>query len=235
MVIILIRTVILYFVVLFTIRIMGKGELSKLDPFQLVILFMMAELAAIPIESIDVSLLSGATAIITLLFLEVTISILSMKSQKINRFFNGKPSMIIDKGQINIDELKSLRITIDDLTEQLRLKNISSVADVDYAVLEANGDLSVMPKAEKAPPVKKDLNPVPTPTVMPMVLISDGVLFQQNLKAFGQNEAYLKKQLMKYHVSHYAQVFLCFFDENKMLHVYLRDEKKGLIKEAKPQ
>lgn len=234
MVIILIRTVILYFLVLFVIRVMGKGELSKLDPFQMVILFMMAELAAIPIESLDISLLNGATAIVTLLFLEVIISIFSLKSQKVNNFFNGKPSVVIDQGKINNDELKNLRITINDLTEQLRLKNYPSIADVDYAILESNGDLSVIPKSEKAPLTQKDLNTNPPKTFMPMVLISDGILFSRNLKLFGQNENYLKKELLKYKVKEYSQVFLCFYDENKQLHVFLKDKNdQGLIKEAK--
>jgi Predicted membrane protein len=213
---------------------MGKGELSKLDPFQMVILFMIAELAAIPIESLDISLLNGATAIITLLFLEVVISILSLKSQKLNNFFNGKPSLIIEQGKINSDELKSLRITIDDLTEQLRLKNFPSISDVDYAILESNGDLSVIPKSDKAPLTKKDLNASPSKTFMPMVLLSDGVLFQKNLRMLGKNENYLKKELLKYKIKDYSEVFLCFFDENKQLHVYINDRNNsGLIKEAK--
>lgn len=230
MLIILIRTIILYFLVLFVIRVMGKAELSKMDPFEMVLLFMIAELAAIPIESLNIPLLNGAAAIITLLFLEVLISFLSMKSLKFNHFLNGKPSVLIDRGNINEKELKSQRITIDDLMEQLRLKNFPSLADIHYAVLEANGDLSVIPKSDKAPLTPKDMNIETSSTIMPMVLISDGVFYEKNLQALGKEESYLKKELSKAKITDYSQVFLCFFDEKRQLHVYPEGKNRNELK-----
>ena len=103
--IVLIRTFILYFIVLFAIRIMGKSELSKMSPFQMVVIFMIAELAAIPIESPTVSFISGVIAIFTLLFLQVLISYISIKSEKFKNFINGRPSVIIENGQINQEEM----------------------------------------------------------------------------------------------------------------------------------
>ncbi len=126
--IILIRTVILYMVILFVIRIMGKAELSKMSPFQLIVSFMIAELAAIPIESPDVSMITGVTAIFTLLFLQVFISFLSIKSERIKNIFSGTPSIIIDNGEINLKEMKKLRITTNDLLEQLRARGIRFAA-----------------------------------------------------------------------------------------------------------
>jgi len=232
LVIILIRTVILYFVVLFVIRIMGKAELSNLDPFQMVVLFMIAELAAIPIESTNIAVLNGVTAILTLLLLEVVISVIALKSEKFNNFINGKPSILIDKGKIDEKELVKLRITLDDLAEQLRLKNISSMADVDYAVLESNGDLSVIPKPEKRPLTPEDMNINMNDTVMPMILIADGSLYHNNLSRIEKDENYLKKELNKLNISDYSQVFLCFFDEDSQLHVYPKvKSKKGFMKE----
>jgi uncharacterized membrane protein YcaP (DUF421 family) len=231
MLIILIRTMILYFVVLFVIRVMGKAELSKMDPFEMIILFMIAELAAIPIESLDIPLLNGVAAILTLLFLEVSLSFLSIKSKRINSLLNGKPSVIIDKGRINEKELKSQRITLDDLMQQLRLKNYPSMADVDYAVLEANGDLSVIPKPEKAPLTPADMDLAASSEVIPMVLISDGALYQNNLKRFGKEETYLKKELLKAKITEYSQVFLCFCDEKGQLHVYPKGKSRKDLKE----
>lgn len=230
MLIILIRTIILYFVVLFVIRIMGKAELSKMDPFEMVLLFMMAELAAIPIESLDIPLLNGAAAIITLLFLEVTISFLSIKSSKINNFLNGKPSIIISRGNINDKELKNQRITIDDLMQQLRLKSYPSLADVDYAVLEANGDLSVIPKPDKAPLTPGDMNITSSSKILPMVLISDGVLYKNSLKMLGKEEGHLKKELSKAKISDYSQVYLCFYDEKGQLHLYPKGKSRKELK-----
>lgn len=233
MLIILIRTVVLYFIVLFVIRVMGKAELSKMDPFEMVVLFMIAELAAIPIESLDIPLLNGAAAILTLLFLEVSLSYLSIKSPKINKLLNGKPSIIIDRGNINEKELKNQRISIDDLMQQLRLKNYPSMADVDYAILEANGDLSIIPKPEKAPLTRNDMGFETSSTIMPMVLISDGELYQNSLKLLGKEESYLKKELLKAKLTDYSQVFLCFYDENRQLHVYPKGKsRKDLKKEV---
>ena len=110
--IVLIRTFILYFIVLFAIRIMGKSELSKMSPFQMVVIFMIAELAAIPIESPTVSFISGVIAIFTLLFLQVLISYISIKSEKFKNFINGRPSVIIENGQINQEEMRRLRTTL---------------------------------------------------------------------------------------------------------------------------
>ncbi|MEL7655663.1 MAG: DUF421 domain-containing protein [Bacillota bacterium] len=236
MLIILIRTIILYFLVLFVIRVMGKAELSKMDPFEMIILFMIAELAAIPIESLDIPLLNGAAAILTLLFLEVVLSFLSTKSQKVNKILNGKPSIIIDRGNINEKAMKDQRITIDNLMQQLRLKSYPSLADVDYAVLEANGELSVLPKSDKAPLTPKDMNITVSAKIMPMVLISDGTLYDNNLKILGKEESYLQKELSKIKITDYSQVFLCFYDENRQLHVYPKGKsRKELKKEVSLQ
>jgi uncharacterized membrane protein YcaP (DUF421 family) len=230
--IILIRTIILYFVVLFVIRVMGKAELSKMDPFEMIVLFMMAELAAIPIESLDIPLLNGAASIITLLFLQVSLSFLSMKSQIINNILNGKPSVLINRNNIDEKALKSQRITVDDLMEQLRLKNFPSPADVDYAVLEANGDLSVIPKAEKAPLTPKDMNVPASSQFMPMVLVSDGQFYDKNLQILGKDESYLKKELLKAKIEDYSQIFICYFDEKGQIHVYPKNEDKNeMLKE----
>ena len=220
MMIIMIRTVVLYFVVLFVIRVMGKAELSKMDPFEMVVLFMIAELAAIPIESLDIPLLNGAAAIITLLFLEVAISFLSLKSEKFNKLLNGGPSIIISHGKINNREMKRQRLTIDELMQQLRLKNFPSLADVEYAVFEANGDLSIIPKPGKAPLTPEDMGIPVSSKVVPTVLISDGHFYKENLEKLGKEESYLKKELLKVKLDDYSQVFLCFYDEKKALHIY---------------
>lgn len=212
---------------------MGKAELSKMDPFEMIILFMIAELAAIPIESLDIPLLNGAASIITLLFLQVTLSFLSTKSQKINTILNGKPSILIERGNINIKEMKAQRVTINDLMEQLRLKNFTSPADIEYAVLESNGDLSVIPKPDKAPLTPADMGLQTSSKIMPMVLISDGVFYKNNLKVLGKEESYLKKELLKVKITDFKQVFLCFYDENSQLHVFPKKAgSKGKLKEV---
>ena len=171
--IVLIRTVILYLVVLFVIRIMGKAELSKMSPFQLIVVFMIAELASIPIESPDVSMITGVAAIFTLMFLQVLISFISLRSEKFKKIFSGRPSVLIDKGEINVKEMRALRITINDLMEQLRIGGAPSINDVDFAVMESNGELSIIQKAEKRPLTAEDASIAADSEVMPAVFISD--------------------------------------------------------------
>ena len=231
MTIILIRTVILYFIVLFVIRIMGKGELSKMSPFQLIVIFMIAELASIPIESPDVSMITGVTAIFALLFLQVFISFISIKSEKLKNFFNGKPSVLINKGDINYKELNKLRITINDLMEQLRIGNMSAVSEVEYAVMESNGELSVIPKAGKKPLTAEDMSISKQPEIMPVVFISDGIIYSKNIYQSGWTEKQLAAELSKMNISDSRSVFLAFCDGSSKLHVYMHDKNKKTAKE----
>ena len=138
MLIVAIRTFVLYIIVLIAVSIMGKSELSKMSPFQFVIVFMIAELAAMPIDDPSTSLINGVMAIFTLMLLQVLISFFSIKSEKFKNLVSGKPSILIEKGKLNIKELKKLRITSTDLLEQLRLANCPSLSDVEYAIMEAN-------------------------------------------------------------------------------------------------
>lgn len=232
MAIILVRTIILYAIVLFTIRIMGKSELSKMSPFQLVIIFMIAELASIPIESSEVSLIKGAAGIFTLMFLQVLISMISIKSEKFKNFINGKPSILIEKGEINENELKKLRISLNDLLEQLRIENASSLSDVEYAVMESNGELSVIQKADKKPVTPGDMGIIKEPESMPLILISDGVLYRNNLLSLGWDEAYLKNQMAAADLTSYKEIFFAFSDEKKKLHIYVSSQDKKKAREV---
>ncbi|MCB6994321.1 DUF421 domain-containing protein [bacterium 210820-DFI.6.37] len=229
MAIILVRTVILYAIVLFTIRIMGKSELSKMSPFQLVVIFMIAELASIPIESSEASLIKGAAGIFTLMFLQILISIISIKSEKFKNFINGKPSILIEKGKINEQELKKLRISLNDLLEQLRIEDSPALSDVEYAVMESNGELSVIPKADKKPLTASDMGLSKEPEVMPLILIADGVLYRKNLLSIGWDEVFLKEQMAAVNLASYKEVFFAFCDEKKQLHIYISspDKKKA--------
>lgn len=232
MVIILVRTVILYLVVLFTIRIMGKSELSKMSPFQLVVIFMIAELAAIPIESPSVSLINGAVGIFALMFLQVLISMISIKSETFKNFINGKPSVLIEKGEINQKELKALRISLNDLMEQLRIGNAPSLSEVEYAVMESNGELSIILKADKKPLTPGDMSLAKEQEAMPLILVSDGVLYKQNLLSLGWDEAYLKTQMAALKLTSYKEIFFAFCDEQKKLHIYVSAADKSKAREV---
>ena len=221
MALVFIRTIILYFLVLFTFRIMGKSELSEMSPFQLVIVFMIAELAAIPIESPSVSLLNGIIAIFVLMFLQTLLSTISIKCEWFKNLINGRPSILIENGEINQKELRCLRITLNDLLEQLRIKDIPALSDVEYAIMESNGDLTVIPKAYKKPLTPGDLNLHVDHNYLPLVIISDGVIYSRNLDKVNLKQAKLDKLLKKHHLQSHKEVFLAFTDEKKRLHIYV--------------
>lgn len=232
MIIVFIRTILIYFLILFVIRIMGKAELSKMSPFQMIVIFMIAELASIPIESPDVSMVTGITAIFTLMFLQVLISTISLKSEKFKNFFAGKPSILIDKGNINQKELKNLRITINDLMEQLRLGNAASISEVEYAIMEANGDLSIIQKADSKPLTVGDMSITKQREQLPVVFISDGFIYKQNILRSGWTNIQLNDTLQAFGINDPSNVFLAFCDGNSKLHVFISDNDKSFAREV---
>lgn len=227
MLIVAIRTLIMYAALLLSVRIMGKSELSKMSPFQLVIVFMIAELAAIPIDSSDASLINGLVAIFMLMFLQIFISFLSTKSELFKKFISGHPTVLIEKGKLNIKEMTSLRITTTDLLEQLRIQNCPSISDVEYAIMESNGQLSVIQKAEKSPVTPKDLDLSVTQGVFPAIIISDGNVYDSNLIFSGMSLVQFEDKLRKVGITNMHDVFLAFCDGEKRIHVYMIDEGSG--------
>lgn len=211
MLIVAIRTVILYLALLFTLRLMGKSELSKMSPFQLTVIFMIAELAAIPLDSIDASLINGLIAIFMLTFMQVLISFLCMKSERFKLFISGRPTMIIEKGKLNIAEIRSQRITLTDLMEQLRIKNCSDISQVQYAIVETNGELSIVKKED----------------YLSSIIISDGNLYEENLRFSGLDYNSFQNKLKKAGITTTDSVFLALCDKDKVLHIYIEDKDYG--------
>ena len=204
MLIVSIRTVILYSALLFTLRLMGKSELTKMSPFQLTVVFMIAELAAIPLDSIDASLVNGLIAISMLTFLQILISYLSTKIEWFKTFVSGRPSIIIEKGKLNIKEIRKQRITLTDLMEQLRIKNCSSISDIAYAIIETNGELSLITKDQQ----------------FGAIIVSDGKLYEENLRFSGLDYQNFENKLRKAGITSIKDVLLALCDNDKTLHIY---------------
>jgi len=219
LIIICIRTVLIYIALLIAFRIMGKAELSKVSTFQMVVLFMIAELAAIPIDSPSASVINGITAIVTLLFLEVLFSFLSIKSAKLKQLINGKPTLLIEDGKINVREMRRLRISIDDLLEQLRIEDCPSISDVAYAVMEPNGELSLIKTT--------------SPDKLPILLINDGILCDANLHQAGISKKELQNLLISRGIFDIKEVFVAFYDTQLQFHVFpLPSKGNAFSKEA---
>ena len=142
------RTVVIYFIILFLIRIMGKREIGRLSPFDLVVAIMIAELAVMPIEKRGLTLVEGLVPIIVLVVLEILMSIISLKNNFWRGLINGKPEVVIKDGQVRYNTMKKTRYNINDLLLQLREKDVFSIEEVKVALLETTGDLSVIKKGE---------------------------------------------------------------------------------------
>ena len=174
MLVILIRTVILYLVVIGSIRLMGKRQIGELQPSELVVTLMISELAAIPMQDSQSPILSGVVAIFTLVVLEIVLSVILLKWRAARRLIAGKPAVIIRDGVVDQRAMRDLRISVDDLAEDLRQAGYFRLQDVAWAILETNGKLSVLPYAGTQPPSREDMKiPSPDPG-LPITLISDG-------------------------------------------------------------
>ncbi len=225
MIISLIRTIILYFFLLFMMRIMGKRQLGQLEPFDLVTALMISELGVLPMEDNRIPLTNSVVPIITIVMLQVITSFLQLKSEKIRSIFNGEPSILIKDGKVDIDELKNQRFNLDDLLEELRLNGYFNIADIHYAILETNGTISVMPKECIAPITPKHLNVDIKDKPLPLIVVSDGVINKYNLSELHQNETWLKKQLRKHDIDDYKNVFIAIVYDNDKFFIQEKTQK----------
>ena len=194
------RAIILYIVVLVVMRLMGKREIGQLQPFELAISIMIADLASIPMTEIGIPIFNGIVPILGLLVMHLIISVINLKSLKAREIICGKPSILIYRGKINEQELKKERFTINELEERLRGNNVVNLGDVEYAILETSGQVTVIQKPEKRNTIPEDFNIVPEYEGIPYDLVVDGKVMMKNLKLIGKNYAWLKKQVEKFDI-----------------------------------
>ena len=190
-----VRTVILYLVLIAVIRLLGKRQIGQLEPSELVVAMLIADLASIPMQDSAIPLLSGLVPILTVLGLELVLSMLSMRSIFLRKLLCGKPVILIENGKILESNLRKTRVTLDELTEQLRLKDILDIDSVQFAILETGGQLSVFPYPEKAPASAEDADIAVNARYLPVTIISDGKLLRDNLQKAGKDTHWLQKQL----------------------------------------
>lgn len=195
---ILFRTALLYFLIIICFRIMGKKEVGELSVVDLIVTILIAELAAICIENYNKSILISLVPMISIVVLQVLLSYISLKNNKIRNVLDGKPSVIIKKGKVIFSEMKKLRYTLDDLISQLRDKGVKSIEEVDYAILENSGTLSVFQK-------EKDY---------PLPIIMDGVIDYDVLKEIKKDNLWIHKLLIKENLK-LEDVFYAFYTKDK--------------------
>ncbi len=220
-----IRTIILYLIIILTLRVLGKRQVGELEPSELVVAILISDLAAVPMQDIGIPLLSGVIPIITLLALELVISEISMHSLRFRAFLCGKPTFIITDGKIDQKAMAKNRLTLDELGECLRRNNILSVEQVKYAILETNGQLSTFPFPQYAPLTAKDAGKKPQELEYPITIISCGRVMEENLQAVGKDEEWLRKQLFCANLTQ-KDVFLLTATESGQVHIVEMEAEK---------
>lgn len=224
MIISYIRTVLLYLVLIAVIRTMGKRQVGQMEPSELVVAMLIADLASIPMQDTGIPLLSGLVPLLTVLGLELVLSWLTMRSPFLRRVFCGKPVILIDNGKILQDNLRRTRVTLDELTGHLREKDVLDITTVQYAILETNGSLSVFPYPKHCPPSAEDAGVTVQEQSLPVSIIEDGYLSEENLKYAGKDHRWLEKLLQKNKAAPQEVLLLTVDKDNRV--VLLRKEGK---------
>lgn len=191
------RTLILLVVVVLAVRIMGKRQIGQLQPAELVVTILLSEIAATPMQDNDIPMLNTIIAIFVLISVEILMSVLSMKSLKMRSILQGNPVIVIKKGKIDRKQMERLRFTLDDLLEALRQKDVFDISQVDYAVAETDGSLSVLLKSENQTVTNGDMNIQKEDNGMPTVIVMDGKIALSGAKESGIDEEKLKKLIKK--------------------------------------
>lgn len=200
MYILMIRTVILYLLVMICLRLMGKQQIGQLQPFEFVAALMISELATIPMEDSGAPLYTGVVPVIVILTLQTLFGYISLKSNRFRRLLSGAPTIVIKDGRILEKELAKSRYNLNDLLEQLRIKDSHNLDEVAYAILETNGELSVIPKAQYSTVTLSNLQMTPTPTVYPAVLILDGQVQTDTLQELNLSLGDIMHQLQPFDI-----------------------------------
>lgn len=227
MLIIIIRTIILYSTVIFSLRIMGKRQIGELQPSELVVAIMISDVATIPMESLDIPLLSGIIPVLTLLLAEVLTSFLSIKSRRIRKFIMGEPSIIVYNGVICEKELLRQRFNLNDLLEELRLLGCFDISDVFVAVLETSGKLSVIPRDTARSVTVEDMNLKNVRhEALPCTVILDGKINAAELTRSGISRDKLKSELVRRGAKSVSDVFIASIDGEGELFMQLKERAK---------
>lgn len=218
------RVVILYFAVMVALRLMGKREIGQLSVFDFVVSVMLAEVSAVPMEDLSKPMWYGFVAIAALVVLQVVVSIIQLKSHRFRHWVDGEPSVLVEHGKVKDREMKRMHYTVQDLLMQLRQKGFTSIGDVEFAILETSGQLSVFPKTEKQPLTVGDWGQKGEATGVPLPLIIDGNPVKKSMDVLKRDEVWLQKQVKDRGYKSIENVFYAGIDEKGSLYFDGRDE-----------
>lgn len=219
-----IRTVILYLIIVIGIRLMGKRQIGQLEPSEFVLSLLIADLAAVPMQDFGIPLIMGVIPIVTLLCLSTILSVLTVRSIRLRALLCSRPSIVVQDGKILAREMVKNRFTVDELMEELRGAGVTDLNSVKYAVLETTGRISVITKKEEQPPTAAELGIPVVDTGLPVIVVSDGRILSENMKVRNLSEVWLQKQLAVRGVERIEDVFLMTVDEAGKVYLSKRED-----------
>lgn len=214
MLIVFFRAIILYVIIVFSMRLMGKRQLGELQPSELVVTILMSNIATLPIEDINIPMIMGVVPIFTLVCLDVILSHLSLASRRFRRIMSGSPKIIITDGKIDQVQMKQLRFTIDDLMESLRSVQVFDIEEVQLAVVETTGKISVYQKQDLQPCTPQDLGIKKEYKDPPQLVIDDGEVVENALNFIGADKRWLFS-VLKREKCNLKDVFIMTADKQK--------------------
>ena len=241
MFIVLIRTIFLYFLVILVMRLMGKRQIGELQPYEFVITIMISDLAALPMQDTRLPLILGIIPIITLLFIKTVLTQLQLKSQFTRKVLEGEPCILVCKGKINYKALKKQQINLDELMEELRLAGYFDLNEVEYAILENNGQLSFLTSQSNSNVSSGDnssnsssssdssgnSNSTKTPR-LPIIYVLDGHVNNNALTTSGKNKVWIEHELKKHHINSIKDVLIAMIDTQGKFVYQLYDENQNV-------
>ena len=218
-----IRTIILYLILIAVVRLMGKRQLGQMEPAEFVVTMLVANLASIPMQDGGIPLLSGLVPILTVLGVGMILSSLSLRCVWLRRWLCGKPVILIENGKILQNNLRRTSITMDELTGHLREKDVLSIDQVQFAILETDGNFSVFPYPKFKPASAEDAGIDAGPQFLPITIIEDGHLFRENLELSGKNDSWLSCVLQE-HSALISSTWLLTVDKNDRVHFVPKED-----------
>lgn len=219
----ILRTIIVGLISFLVGRYMMKRTINQLTAYDFTVVWILGAITVAPLLDGEISFTYIIVPLLTLFFWHYIIAIISLKSRRLSFFFNGKPAILIENGVIIRDNLKKQFINIDLLLSELRQKNIFDISEVKYGILEPNGHFSIIKQEKNRYITTTDLNLTPKPMDLPLVVINDGKLFEENLRKLDLDKEWLMNNLSMYNIDNISAVYLCTIDSSKKMYVSKKD------------
>lgn len=207
------RTLLMYAALIFGLRLTGKRQLGQLSTAEFAVTFLISEVAAIPLQDAAMPLVAGLVPLATLTAVEILLSVCSCKIRGVRRLLCGSPCIVIRDGKLDEAMLQQLRLSPDEILEELRTAGVFRIEDVRYAIVEPGGQLSVLQHGETLPATAGDLGLKPAKNGMPLIIVSDGTIVQKNLDALGKTRPWLEAQCSRHGIKRLGDVYLFTLDD----------------------